>query len=155
MATTKYFEDFTLGEVFRSSAKTLTDAHFLFFAGMTGDNHSIHYDDEYAKATRFGKRVTHGLLVTSMGALGASELSPLVEESMVAFLEQSARFLKPVLIGDTIRPELEVSELIPKTEVGVLRLKTRITNQRDEVVLEGMHAYLIKKRPQPERPSRP
>ena len=71
MATTKYFEDFEVGEVFRSSAKTLTDAHFLFFAGMTGDNHSIHYDDEYAKATRFGKRVTHGLLVTSMGALGA------------------------------------------------------------------------------------
>ena len=74
---------------------------------------------------------------------------------MVAFLEQSSRFLKPVLIGDTIQPELEVSELIPKTKVGVLRLKTRITNQRDEVVLEGTHAYLIKKRPQTDRASRP
>ena len=155
MPTTKYFEDFELGEVYRSPAKTLTDAHFLFFSGMTGDNHSIHYDDEYAKTTRFGKRVTHGLLVTALGCLGASELSPLVEESMVAFLEQSSRFLKPVLIGDTVKPELEVSELIPKTDVGVLRLTTRIINQRDEVVLEGMHAYLIKKRPQTDKPSRP
>lgn len=147
MGETKYFEDFEIGEKFQIPSKTLTDAHFLFFSGMTGDNHPIHYDDEYAKATRFGKRVTHGLLVTAMGAMGASTLSPLVDGSMVAFIEQSSRFLKPVLIGDTIKPELEVSELIPKTDVGVLRLKTRITNQRDEIVLEGTHAYLIKKRP--------
>ena len=109
MATTKYFEDFELGEKFDIPSKTLTDAHFLFFSGMTGDNHPLHYDDEYARATRFGKRVTHGLLVTAMGAVGASTLSPLVEGSIVAFIEQSSRFLKPVLIGDTIKPELEVS----------------------------------------------
>ncbi len=69
---TKYFEDFHLGEKFHIPAKTMTDAHFLFFAGMTGDNHPIHYDDEYAKTTRFGKRVAHGLLVASMTASGAS-----------------------------------------------------------------------------------
>jgi acyl dehydratase len=148
MAASKYFEDFRLGEKFSIPSKTLTDAHFLFFSGMTGDNHPIHYDDEYAQATRFGKRVAHGLLVTAMGAMGASALSPLVEESMVAFIEQSSHFLKPVLIGDTIKPELEVSELIPKTDVGLLRLTIRIMNQRGEVVLKGMHAYLIKKRPE-------
>src|SRR5262245_56275645 len=144
---TKYFEDFRIGEQFSIPAKTITDAHFLFFAGLTGDNHPIHYDDEYAKTTRFGKRVAHGLLVTAMTAVGASTLSPLFEGSIVAFIEQSSRFLKPVLIGDTITPEIVVSELIPKTEVGLLRLTTRIKNQRGEVVLEGMHAYLIKKRP--------
>jgi acyl dehydratase len=117
---------------------------------MTGDAHPIHYDDEYVKKTRFGKRVTHGLLVTAMTALGASALSSLVEDSMVAFLEQSSRFLKPVLIGDTITPELEVSELIPKTQTGIVRLTSRVTNQNGELVLEGMHAYLIKKRPQGE-----
>ena len=148
MKTTKYFEDFELGEKFYIPSKTLTDAHFLFFSGLTGDNHPLHYDDEYAQATRFGKRVAHGLLVTAMGVVGASTLSPLVEESMVAFIEQSSRFLIPVLIGDTIKPELEVSELVPKTDVGLLRLTLRITNQRGEVVLEGMHAYLIKKRPE-------
>ena len=146
-ATTKYFEDFQVGEKFHIPAKTMTDAHFLFFAGMTGDNHPIHYDDEYAKTTRFGKRVAHGLLLTALTAVGASTLSSVLEESMVAFVEQSARFLKPVLIGDTITPELEVSEVIPKTDVGLLRLMTRVKNQRGETVLEGMHAYLIKKRP--------
>jgi acyl dehydratase len=144
---TKYFEDFWLGEKFHIPAKTMTDAHFLFFAGMTGDNHPIHYDNEYAKTTRFGKRVAHGLLVTAMTAVGASTLSPLLEGSIVAFVEQSSRFLKPVLIGDTITPELEVIELVPKTDVGLLRLTTRVKNQRGEIVLEGIHAYLIKKRP--------
>ncbi len=147
-AATKYFEDFQLGEKFHIPAKTMTDAHFLFFAGMTGDNHPIHYDDEYAKNTRFGKRVAHGLLVTAMTAVGASPLSLLLEGSIVAFVEQSSRFLKPVLIGDTITPELEVVELVPKTDTGLLRITTRVKNQRGEVVLEGMHAYLIKKRPQ-------
>ena len=144
---TKYFEDFSLGEKFSIPAKTMTDAHFLFFAGMTGDNHPIHYDDEYAKTTRFGKRVAHGLLVASMTATGASSLSPLIEGSIIAFVEQSSRFLKPVLIGDTVSPELEVTELISKSDSGLVRITTRVRNQHGEVVLEGMHAYLIKKRP--------
>lgn len=147
--TAKYFEDFRLGEKFPIPSKTLTDEHFLSFAALTGDSHPIHYDDEYAKTTRFGRRVAHGLLVTAMTAAGASTLSPLLEGSIVAFVEQSARFLKPVLIGDTITPELEVSDLVPKGEVGLLRLTSRVTNQRGEVVLEGTHAYLIKKRPPP------
>ena len=147
MATTRYFEDFQLGEKFHISPKTMTDARFLSFAEITGDAHPIHYDDEYAKTTRFGKRVAHGLLVTAMTAVGASDLSPLLEGSIVAFVEQSSRFLKPVLIGDTITPEIEVTELVPKTDMGLLRLTTRVKNQHGEVVLEGMHAYLVKKRP--------
>lgn len=147
MSATKYFEDFQIGEKFTIPPKTMTDERFRAFANITGDSHPIHYDDEYVKSTRFGKRVAHGLLVTAMTAVGASTLSPLLEGSIVAFVEQSSRFLKPVLIGDTISPEVEVSELIPKTDVGLLRLRTRVKNQRGETVLEGMHAYLIKKRP--------
>jgi len=147
--TTKYLEDFQVGETFSIPAKTLTDAHFVCFAGLTGDQHPIHYDDDYAKTTRFGQRVAHGLLLTAMTAVGASTLSAMLEGSMVAFVEQSARFLKPVFIGDAITPELEVSEVLPKTDVGLLRLTTRVKNQRGETVLEGMHAYLIKKRPRP------
>jgi acyl dehydratase len=146
-ATTKYLEDFQVGDTFYIPAKTLTDAHFVCFAGLTGDQHPIHYDDEYAKTTRFGKRVVHGLLLTALTAVGASTLSSMLEGSIVALVEQSARFLKPVFIGDTITPELEVREVLPKTDVGLLRLTTRVKNQRGETVLEGMHAYLIKKRP--------
>jgi acyl dehydratase len=146
-ADTKYFEDFTIGERFHTPGKTITDAHFLFFAGLTGDNHPIHYDDEYAKGTRFGQRLAHGLLLMAMTAAGASSLSAQMEESVVAFVEQSSTFRLPVMIGDTITPMLEVIELVPKTNVGLVRLAASITNQRGETVLDGTHAYLIRNRP--------
>ncbi len=66
---------------------------------------------------------------------------------MVAFLSQSSRFLKPVFIGDTLYPEHEVAELIPKTHNGILKLRSSLKNQRGETVLEGEHTYLIKRRP--------
>jgi acyl dehydratase len=139
-----YFDDFTVGDVFRSPSRTVGDAHFLFFAGLTGDNHPIHYDDDYAKKTRFGGRVAHGLLVMGMTALGASPLSHRLESAMIAFIEQGCRFLKPVLLGDTVHPQFEVVALERKGDRGVLRLAVRVTNQRGETVLEGHHVYLVK-----------
>jgi acyl dehydratase len=143
----KYFEDFRVGERFEAPSRTLTDAHFLFFAGMTGDNHPIHYDDEYARAkTPFGRRLAHGLLLSSLTALGAGALASHVHESMIAFLEQRSRFRAPAFIGDTVYPALEVSELIPKQGRGVLKLRATITNQHGELVLDGEHVYLVKMR---------
>jgi 3-hydroxybutyryl-CoA dehydratase len=143
-----YFDDFRIGDRFTSPSRTVGDAHFLFFAGMTGDNHPIHYDEEYARRTRFGGRVAHGLLVMGMTALGASALSPRLEASMIAFVEQGCRFLRPVLLGDTVHPELEVAGLERRGDRGVLRLAVRIRNQRGELALEGHHVYLIRCRPE-------
>jgi acyl dehydratase len=145
--TPRYFEDFRVGDRFRSPSRTLTDAHFLFFAGMTGDNHPIHYDDEYAKGTRFGRRLAHGLMLMSMTAVGASTLALQIEESIVAFVEQSGRFLAPAFIGDTIRPEHEVVALDRKRSAGLVTLRVTLTNQRGETVLDGQHRYLIAYRP--------
>jgi acyl dehydratase len=139
----RYFEDFAVGDRFESPSKTLTDAHFLFFAGLTGDAHPLHYDDEYAKRTRFGRRLAHGLLLTSMTAVGASTLSPLIEDSIVAFVEQTTRFLGPAFIGDTLKPEHEIVALDRKHSAGLLTLRVTLTNQRSETILEGQHKYLI------------
>lgn len=143
----RYFEDFQIGERFEAPSRTLTDAHFLFFAGLTGDNHPIHYDVEYARdKTQFGKPLAHGLLLTALTALGAGALAPHVHDSIIAFLEQRARFRAPAYVGDTMYPALEVSELIAKPDRGILKLRATITNQRHELVLEGEHVYLIRRR---------
>ena len=142
-----YFEDFAAGDRFKSPSRTLTDAHFMFFAGMTGDNHPIHYDVEYARKTAFGGRLAHGLLLASLTAIGASSLGPLLEDSIVAFVEQTTRFRAPVFVGDTIYPEHEVIALERKRSAGLLTLRVALRNQRDEVVLEGEHRYLIAYRP--------
>jgi acyl dehydratase len=142
-----WFEDFRVGDRFGSPARTLTDAHFMFFAGLTGDNHPIHYDDEYARRTRFGRRLAHGLLLTSLTALGASTLAPILEHSIVAFVEQSTRFRAPAFIGDTLKPDHEVVALERKRSAGLLTLRVTLTNQRGEIVVEGEHRYLIAYRP--------
>ena len=147
MSASRWFEDFNVGDHFESPSKTLTDTHFMFFAGMTGDAHPIHYDDEYAKATRYGRRLAHGLLLTSMTAVGASTLAPVLERSIVAFVEQTTRFVAPAFIGDTIKPRHEIVALERKRSAGLLTLRVTLTNQRGETILDGQHKYLIAYRP--------
>jgi acyl dehydratase len=143
----RFFEDFRVGDCFESPSKTLTDAHFLFFSGLTGDAHPLHYDVEYAKTTRFGRPLAHGLMLTSLTAVGASTLSPLIEDSIVAFLEQSTRFRTPVFVGDTLKPRHEIVALERKRSGGLLTLRVTLTNQRGDTVLEGEHRYLVAYRP--------
>jgi acyl dehydratase len=142
----KYFEDFVLGEVFDIPSKTLTESHFMLFAAVTGDNHPIHYDREYCRARGFPERLAHGYLVTVQTVLGASSLSAALQESIVAFLEQSSRFLKPVFVGDTLYPQLTIQELVPRRTTGLVKMRSTVRNQHDELVLDGHHAYIVKKR---------
>jgi acyl dehydratase len=116
---------------------------------MTGDDHPIHYDDAYAAKTRFGKRLAHGLLVMSMTALGATPMSRQLEDAMVAFMEQGARFLKPVFVGDTLASRFEVASVkrLEGRNTAVVRFDIRLVNGRDETVLEGHHTYLLLCRP--------
>jgi 3-hydroxybutyryl-CoA dehydratase len=117
------------------------------FAETTGDDHPIHYDPEYAARTRFGKQVAHGLLVMAETALGATPLSARFHEAMIAFVEQGCRFLKPVLIGDTIRTELEVESVERKSNgLGIVRFIVRVYAANGEVALLGHHTYLLKAR---------
>lgn len=146
MAKQLFFDDFTVGDRYGSPSRTITDSHFLFFSALTYDRHPLHYDVEYAKHTRFGRPVAHGLLLASLTALGGSELAEQFEAAVIAFLEQSTRFRGPVFVGDTISPALEVAELIPKGEDrGVIKFRSTLTNQRGEIVLEGEHVYLVKR----------
>ena len=72
-----------------------------------------------------------------------------MEQSLVGFLEQSSRFVKPVYADDTIYPALEVTELTPGRSTGVVALRSTVFNQRRELVLEGMQKFLIRRRPAP------
>jgi acyl dehydratase len=131
------------GQVIASPSKTLTDAHFLFFAGLTGDHHPIHYDVEYAKTMTFGRPLAHGLLLASMTAAGASMLSSRMDGFV--FVEQGTRFLKPAFVGDTITPVLTVERMWSEGRRTYVRLKTHIGNQRGETVLEGFQIYSVRK----------
>jgi acyl dehydratase len=143
-----FLEDFSAGQTFPGVARKITAADVLSFAALTGDAHPLHYDDAYAKATRFGQPIVHGLHLMALTALGAAPLAHQLEHSMVALLEQSASFRKPVFKDDTVAPQFEIEAIEHRTgrEWGKLTITVRLFNQRNETVLEGRHVYRIRTR---------
>ena len=91
--------------------------------------------------------LAHGFQTLIHTAPGAGMFPFMVEESLMGFLEQSSRFLKPVYADDTIYPALEVTELSAGRTTGVVTLRSTVFNQRRELVLEGMQKFLIRRRP--------
>ncbi len=142
----RWFEDFRLGERFVLPSRTMTEAIFLAFQAASGDNHPIHYDVEFCRARGMPGMLAHGLQTLIQTAAGAGMFPFLTEDSLVGFLDQSSRFLKPVFVGDTLYPALEVNELTPNRSTGVVGLASAVHNQRGEMVLEGRQRYLLRRR---------
>ena len=136
----RWFEDFVLGERFVIPSRTQTSAVFAAFQTASGDTHPIHYDVEYCRTRGMPDLLAHGFQTLVL-------FPYVVEESLVGFLEQSSKFLKPVYAGDTIYPALEVIELSPGKTTGVVTLRSTVHNQRRELVLEGMQKFLVRRRP--------
>jgi acyl dehydratase len=149
MLPQRWFEDFALGERFVLPSRTMTEALFLAFQSASGDNHPIHYDREFCRAHGFADLLAHGFQTLIQTAPGAGLFPFMVEESLAGFLEQSSRFLHPVLAGDTLYPALEVDELTPGRTTGVLGFASSVHNQRGACVMEGRQRYLLRRRPAP------
>jgi acyl dehydratase len=124
----------------------MTEGVFSAFQAASGDAHPVHYDREYCQVRGWPDLLAHGLQTLIQTAPGAGMFPYYTEESLVGFIEQSSRFLKPVFAGDTVYPALEIDELTPNRTTGVVGLKTTVHNQRRELVLEGRQRFLIKRR---------
>lgn len=145
LCSQRYFEDFEVGEVFVLPSRTMTDALFAAFQLASGDNHPVHYDVEYCRAHGMPHMLAHGFQVAIQTAAGAGLFPHMVEDSLKGFLEQSSRFLKPVFVGDTLYSSLTVADLLPGRTTGVLVMQSLVRNQRDEVVMDGVQKYLLRK----------
>ena len=143
-----YFEDFQVGQRFTTPARTVTEADIVNFAGVSGDFNPIHTDAEFARGTPFGQRIAHGLLVLAM-LTGLRQRTGHFEGTLIAWLEiRSYRFLKPVLIGDTVHGETEILEKreTSRPDRGILVQRVRVLNQKGEVVQEGEFVTLVRRR---------
>ncbi len=121
-------------EVGQKAERTLelTAEHVRTYAELTGDHNPLHFDEEFAAGTRFGRLVVQGGLTTGL-------LHALVAMDMpgpgTVFLSQDWKFTAPVFIGDTITAEAEVVSVHPSKPVTELRVEVR--RRGGEAVLEG------------------
>ena len=144
---TRWFDDFEMDEVFYIPSRTMTDALFAAFQLASGDNHPIHYDRPWCEARGHRDLLAHGFQVVIQTAAGAGRLPHEMGDALVAFLEQGSRFLAPVYAGDTLYPQLRITELTPNRSTGVLTCATTVHNQDGVLVMEGFHKYLVRRRP--------
>src|SRR5512143_3396286 len=111
---------------------TLTPKHVATFAELTGDYNPLHFDEQFAARTKFGRLVVQGGLTTGI-------LHALVAMDMpgpgTVFLSQNWRFTAPVYIGDTVTAEAEV--LAVHASKPVCHLRMIVKRQTGEVALEG------------------
>ena len=143
----RWFEDFEVGERRTTVGRTITEADIVIHAGQTGDFFPHHMDAEWAAAQPMGARIAHGTLVLSIAVgMTAGDINP----RSMSYGYDRIRFVKPVLIGDTVTVSAEIvgkrDHAKRPDELGYVDELVTVLNQRGETVLVLTHLYLVDKR---------
>ncbi len=134
-------EDLSVGMT-AASAKTVTDADMVLFAGVSGDLNPLHHNQEFAETTVFGGRIAPGLLTASLiSAVFGNKLPG----AGCIYLSQNLRFRAPVRVGDTVLARVTVTEVM--AEKGRVAFSTQCS-VGETVVLDGEALMLVPSRQQ-------
>tara|TARA_B100000408_G_scaffold103513_1_gene80479 strand:+ start:181 stop:609 length:429 start_codon:yes stop_codon:yes gene_type:complete len=131
------FDDITIGLTKEFSIE-ITESMVDNFAEFSGDYNELHMDEDYASTTSFGKRICHGMLLTSF-------FSRLVGMSIpgknALYFSQSINFQSPCFIGDRIIVRGEVTEKSESTHI--ITIKTTILNQDSKCLIDGIAKVIV------------
>jgi len=121
-----------------STSFTISDEMVKTFAEITGDKNPVHLDEEYAKNTRFKKRICHGMLVASLisKVLGMDFPGP-----GTILVRQQLSYRAPVFVGETVKVHVKVVD--KKEEKQRLILQTNVIKSDGTVAIEGQAEVLI------------
>ncbi len=135
------FSEFRVGDTFGSTV-TVTDDHLARGAELIGDFNPLHVDEAYARTTRFGGRVLHGVLTS---ALMSAPFGNLAAGTALGYLEHNTRFLAPVRPGDTLSITWTVTavEAKPRHGGGLVAADCTALNQAGELVATASGKMLI------------
>lgn len=144
-----YLDDLHAGQTFVTPGRTITEADVVSFAAWTNDNNEVHTNAEYAKGTRYGQRIVHGMLGASL-CLGLIARTGVFEGSAVALLGiDEWKFTAPVFIGDTLTLTVEILSTRPTSsgEYGIVERYLTLRNQQGETVQQGRMDVMVLAKP--------
>lgn len=121
---------------------TIEERHLLDGARLIGDFNPLHVDEDFARASRFGGRILHGVLTS---ALMGAELGMAFAGTALGYLQHDAKFLAPVRIGDRLTIRWSVTDLIdkPRHGGGIVVADGEAVNQRGERVATAHGRMLV------------
>jgi itaconyl-CoA hydratase len=141
----RYFEDFEIGHIYEHRpGRTITQSDNTWFTLLTMNTHPLHFDEEYGKATEFGKTLVNSTFtVAVMVGMSVSDVS----QKAIANLGWTDIVLPyPLFVGDTLYAESEVLEKRlseSRENCGIVTVKTTGTNQDGVVVASYKRSALI------------
>jgi acyl dehydratase len=147
----RWYDDVVAGESFARTL-TVTDTHIVLGAGLIGDFNPHHVDDLYARDSRFGTRILHGMITS---ALMGAPVGMYFHGTAVAYVEHSVRFTAPVRAGDTLKTTWTVTECEdkPRHRGGMVVLRGECRNQ-DSVTVATADAKMLVQARAPAGPAR-
>jgi len=120
-----------------SYSQTVTDADIKAFAGVSGDRNPVHLDEKYAEASRYKKRIAHGLMTASyFSALFGTKIPG---EGCV-YVSQTLAFKRPVYVGDTVIATVQVTEVHLEKRRVHFRTTCKVNNK---IVTDGVAEILV------------
>jgi len=136
------YAELEVGEVIESASVTVTEAHVVAFAGITGDFHPLHMNEPFAKKTQFGGRIAHGPLIFSMCTGLFVQADPL---DSIAFLGMDWKLLKPVMLGETIRVRSTLTKIrvTSSGDKAIVEHLREVLNEDDDVVQQGTTSIMM------------
>ena len=145
----RYLEDFAVGDVYHHSpGRTVTQYDNAAFTLLTMNTHPLHFDEEYAARTEFGKPLVASPLTVSI-VLGMT-VSDVSQKAVANLGWKEIRLPAPVFHGDTLYSSTEVldkRESKSRSNAGVVYVMTEGVNQHGTVVCSFERQMLIAKRP--------
>ena len=148
----RFYEDFEVGDVFRSRfGRTITRTDNIWFTCLTMNTNPMHFSEPYAAKTRFGQPLVNSAFTL---AVVTGLTVPDTSENAAANLAwMDIKLPKPVFEGDTLYAESEILERRESSSnpsVGIVSMRCRGINQRHEVVIEYKRTFMVYKRDAPE-----
>ena len=113
-----------------SFSKIISEQNIFGFCEASGDNNALHLDSSCARQTVFGERIAPGILILGLVSAALASLP-----GIVVYVSQSAKFIQPVAVGDSICATAKI--LSKNAEKSRLVLETWCMNQHGEIVLSG------------------
>jgi len=132
-------EDLTVGMT-AAYEHTVTERDVVCFADVSGDRNPVHFDEAYARATRFKGRIVHGMLSASFLATAIASRLP---GPGTIYLAQNLSFRAPVRIGDKVEARVTVTDIIRGKARVVLKTVCRVG---DTVVIDGDALVMVPQR---------
>jgi acyl dehydratase len=148
--TERYFEDFAVGQTFKSSGRVRVEKEDIIAFARQYDPQPFHLDEEASRHSIFGRLVASGwhTAALTMSLIAGADYRPAGGTIGLGF--ESLRWPTPVVPGDELRIESEVLEVRPsrsRPDCGILKMRTQTFNQKGEVVQEIVANGMVPRRP--------